>query len=233
MAEAWRSPNHGPRLLPLDMIVLHYTGMQSAAAALERLCDPEAQVSAHFLIDEDGTCHHLVQPQRRAWHAGVSCWEDERDINSRSIGIELVNPGHAWGYRDFPDAQMLALLQLLGQLTRRYGIAGTSIWGHSDVAPLRKEDPGERFPWARLARHGFGLWPRPSRLRLASRNAQVLLHMIGYDVLTAAGFAASQTAFKRHFRPDTLGQRWTMADTKMAQHLAALKRPVLIRRRRA
>jgi len=223
MSRMWQSPNFGPRKLPLDMIVLHYTGMQTARAALERLCDRDAGVSAHYLIDEDGMCHRLVDLQYRAWHAGVSSWEDVRDINSRSIGIELVNPGHEWGYRDFPRAQLDTLLQLLSALTSHHRISRQAIWGHSDIAPLRKEDPGEKFPWHMLARHGFGLWPKPGSFRLRSRDPQSLLHVIGYDVLGGDQLAASMQAFKRHFRPVTLGHGWTQADTQLAQNLAALK----------
>lgn len=224
MASAWLSPNHGVRHLALDMVVLHYTGMHTAKEALERLCDPQAQVSAHYLIDEDGAAHALVPPQRRAWHAGAACWEGERDVNSRSIGIELVNPGHDWGYRDFPAVQMRALLDLLKAVTRRYAVPKASIWGHSDVAPLRKLDPGERFSWGLLARHGYGLWPKSGGHMVKSEDLQVLLHMIGYDVVTVETLAASQQAFKRHFRPMTVGHKWTAADTRLAQNLAALKR---------
>lgn len=231
MAKDWVSPNYGPRLCPLDMIVLHYTGMQSANEALERLCDPQAGVSAHYLIEQDGTLHRLVAPVSRAWHAGVSSWDGMSDVNSRSIGIELVNPGHEWGYEPFPKAQMNALMSLLGALCRAYHISPKNVWGHSDVAPLRKLDPGELFDWQSLARRGFGLWPRQGGKRVLVGDAQVLLHLIGYDVAQPAALEAAQQAFKRHFRPETLGQGWTSADTYKAQSLAALKRGIFLARR--
>lgn len=231
MAKDWASPNFGPRLCPLDMIVLHYTGMQSAGEALERLCDPQAGVSAHYLIEQDGTLHRLVDPRYRAWHAGVSSWDGVSDVNSRSIGIELVNPGHEWGYEPFPKPQMDTLMTVLGALCRAYQISPKNIWGHSDVAPLRKLDPGELFDWQGLARRGFGLWPRQGGKRIVVRDARVLLHLIGYDVAQTAALQAAQQAFKRHFRPATLGQKWTSADTYIAQNLAALKRGIFLARR--
>ncbi|MEM1021986.1 MAG: N-acetylmuramoyl-L-alanine amidase [Pseudomonadota bacterium] len=221
MTQAWQSPNYNERRQPLDMIVLHYTGMQSAQAALERLCDPAAQVSAHYLIDEDGQLFELVDPLHRAWHAGVSSWEGERDVNSRAIGIELVNPGHEFGYCDFPQAQIAQLLALLAHLACRYHIPRFAIWGHSDVAPERKLDPGEKFPWARLGRHGFGVWPSLFAPRFDG-HPEALLEAIGYPT---GDLAAAQAAFKRHFRPHTVGQGWTCADTRAAGRvLWALKR---------
>ena len=155
------SPNHDARTSPPDMIVLHYTGMQSGEAALARLRDPEAKVSAHYLIEEDGRVFALVDEARRAWHAGVSFWKGQRDVNAASIGIELVNPGHEWGYRAFPPAQMDALTGLLDAVRSRWEIENNRILGHSDVAPDRKQDPGELFDWAALARDGHGLWVEP------------------------------------------------------------------------
>ena len=146
------SPNFDERTLPISMIVLHYTGMQDAASARARLCDPEAKVSSHYLLDEDGTLHRLVAEEHRAWHAGASHWRGITDVNSASIGIEIVNPGHEWGYRPFPEAQIEALLPLVADIKDRHGITRGNIVGHSDVAPVRKRDPGELFPWHRLAR---------------------------------------------------------------------------------
>lgn len=220
----WTSPNYGERLLALDMIVLHYTGMRSAGEALDRLCDPKAGVSAHYLIEQDGTLHTLVDPAHRAWHAGVSSWEGEGDVNSRSVGIELVNPGHEWGYEAFPKPQIDTLIPLLGKLTRRYAISPAQVWGHSDIAPSRKEDPGEKFPWNTLARCGYGLWPKPGGLRLSLKDPRQLLFGIGYS---SDDVSASEQAFKRHFRPQTLGQGWTRADTRCAQFLAGLKRKLV------
>lgn len=150
------SPNHGPRLLgPPDMVVIHYTGMETAAAARARLCDPAAEVSAHWLIGLDGGAEQLVDEARRAWHAGVSVWRGETDVNARSIGIELVNRGEAWGYHPFPEPQMAALERLLGAIMRRWPVAPADVVGHEDVAPGRKTDPGPKFDWARLRRLGL------------------------------------------------------------------------------
>lgn len=202
------SPNHGARRdgAPVDMLVLHYTGMTSAAAAIERLRDPRAEVSAHYLIDEFGLVYRLVAEERRAWHAGVACWAGERDINSRSIGIELANPGHDFGYRDFPEAQIAALVELARGILARHPIPPQRVLGHSDVAPHRKIDPGERFPWRRLAAAGIGLWPDaapPTDGGIAA--TQRALRAFGYDV-EATGTMDDRTAgvigaFQRHFRP--------------------------------
>ena len=146
------SPNFDARTAPPDMIVLHYTGMETGEAALERLRDPEAKVSAHYLVEEDGRVFSLVPEERRAWHAGAAFWAGERDINARSIGVEIVNPGHEFGYREFPEAQIAAVIDLVGGIRERWTVPDARILGHSDVAPRRKEDPGELFPWKRLAR---------------------------------------------------------------------------------
>lgn len=197
------SPNHEPRRggARPDMIVLHYTDMASARDALARLCDPLAKVSAHYLIDEDGTLYRLVAEDRRAFHAGVSYWGGERDINSRSIGIELQNPGHTLGYRAFPPAQIDALIGLIGDVRARNAVPDAHILGHSDVAPDRKRDPGELFPWARLARAGIGLWPEPAP---AAPDALAgLLSEVGYDPAAERRVAA----FQRRFRPDRVDNR--------------------------
>ena len=152
------SPNFNDRPRPPDMILLHYTGMATGEAALARLCDPVAKVSSHYVVEEDGRVFALVDEDRRAWHAGVSFWRGERDINGCSIGIEIVNPGHEFGYRDFPDAQIEAVIALLDDIRARWTIPDARVLGHSDVAPDRKQDPGERFPWRRLALAGHGLW---------------------------------------------------------------------------
>lgn len=202
------SPNFGARRAraPIDMLVLHYTGMKTAAEALDRLCDPAAQVSAHYLIDEDGTVYRLVDEQHRAWHAGLACWAGDRDINSRSIGIELANPGHEHGYRPFPEKQMLALIELARGILARHPIPPHRVLGHSDVAPMRKMDPGELFDWRRLAQAGVGMWPQVTP-ESSSDVAQVQhdLMAFGYDI-PAPGASDEQTfavvrAFQRHFRP--------------------------------
>jgi N-acetylmuramoyl-L-alanine amidase len=158
------SPNHDPRQVgaPVDILVLHYTGMRTAEAALDRLCDPEAKVSAHYTIDRDGCIYRHVDEDRRARHAGVSWWAGERDVNGRSIGIELVNPGHEFGYVPFPEAQIDALMELAHGILARHPIPANRVLGHSDVAPARKMDPGELFPWRQLAGAGIGIFPPPS-----------------------------------------------------------------------
>ena len=162
---------HGPPLAksrgrrtagtPVDMVVLHYTGMQSAEAALQRLCDPQAEVSAHYLVHEDGQILQCVPEARRAWHAGRSFWQGETDINSRSIGIEIVNPGHEFGYRPFAAAQISAVSELTLDVCHRHEIQPWRVLAHSDVAPERKQDPGELFPWAQLAEEGVGVFAGP------------------------------------------------------------------------
>src|SRR4051794_29798017 len=155
------SPNHDERLPgePVDVLVLHYTGMKTAKEAIERLCDEAAAVSSHYVVDEDGAVLRLVPEDRRAWHAGVSYWRGHTALNGRSIGIEIVNPGHEWGYRDFPVLQMAAVCDLCLSILSRPPIPARNVVAHSDVAPDRKEDPGEKFGWEDLARNGVGLWP--------------------------------------------------------------------------
>jgi N-acetylmuramoyl-L-alanine amidase len=194
----------------VDMLILHYTGMQTAAAAVDRLCDPAARVSAHYLIDEDGAVWRLVPEENRAWHAGVSFWRGRTDINGVSIGIELVNPGHEFGYRPFPELQMAALEELAQGILARHPIPARHVVGHSDVAPLRKQDPGELFDWPRLARAGIGVWPdftspAPSSGMDSIGAAQAALVAIGYGSPRSGALdpetAAVVTAFQRHFRP--------------------------------
>lgn len=197
------SPNCEPRpegLRP-DILLLHYTGMKSGPEALARLCDPEAKVSAHYLIEEDGRVFSLVPEAARAWHAGIASWEGESDINSRSIGIELVNPGHEFGYRPFPDAQVESLIALSNAILERHAIAPRRVLGHSDVAPLRKEDPGELFPWKRLAGAGIGLWSEAERKD--TRPLSQLLAALGYGFLREDQGAVIR-AFQRHWLPGHL-----------------------------
>ena len=215
--ERW-SPNHGsrgeaPDIRPLNMLVLHYTGMQSAAAALDRLCDPAARVSAHYVVEEDGTVWRLVPEARRAFHAGVSYWRGERDLNYVSIGIEIVNPGHEWGYRPFPEAQMAAVEELCRDILARHRIPPYRVVGHSDIAPDRKADPGELFDWPRLARAGIGLWPPPDAAlpRRRGRGVGVVQRTGGLADLARIGYCVSAeteqvalAAFQRRFRPE----RW-------------------------
>jgi N-acetylmuramoyl-L-alanine amidase len=212
------SPNHDARKVPVDMIVLHYTGMKDGASALDRLCDAASKVSAHYLIDEDGTLYALVDESRRAWHAGVASWRGETDINGCSIGIELVNPGHEFGYRAFPDAQMKTLEHLCADIVERHDISAARVLGHADVAPARKQDPGELFDWSGLAASGLAVLPDPrpvsaATLREGDSNDEVLalqgeLGGIGYGIVADGQFGAATaavvTAFQRHYRPATV-----------------------------
>lgn len=162
--EAVPSPNFNDRKHPVDMLVLHYTGMETGQAALDRMTDPAAEVSAHYMIWEDGRIAQLVGEDKRAWHAGVSNWQGDGDLNSRSIGIEIVNGGHDWPLSDgtlppFPKAQIDAVIELCQGILTRWDIPQNRIVGHSDIAPLRKDDPGEHFPWATLAEAGVGFAP--------------------------------------------------------------------------
>lgn len=204
------SPNHDARPpgQRVDILLLHYTDMASAEAALERLCDPAAKVSAHYCVDEDGTVYRLVAEDRRAWHAGKACWAGADDINARSIGIELVNPGHSCGYRPFPAAQMAALTALAKDVLARHPIPPGRVLGHSDVAPARKRDPGELFDWRALAAEGIGLWPEPAAPADPvpdTAEIQARLARFGYAVPRHGRLdretRAVLTAFQRHFRP--------------------------------
>jgi N-acetylmuramoyl-L-alanine amidase len=219
VSEVKPSPNHDARVGgPPDMILLHYTGMRDGEAALAHLCAPASKVSAHYVVFEDGRIVQCVPEQRRAWHAGVSSWAGESDINSRSIGIEIVNPGHEFGYTDFPLRQIAAVISLAKSiLTRRGPIAADRVLAHSDVAPARKQDPGEKFPWQLLAASGIGLWVKPARIgregpiytlgetNPAIEETQRLLAQYGYHVPISGYFdgvtRAVVAAFQRHFRP--------------------------------
>lgn len=208
------SPNHDDRKgAPVDMLVLHYTGMASCAESLDRLCDPDTKVSAHWLVDEDGTVYALVDENQRAWHAGVAYWRGHTDVNARSVGVELQNPGHEFGYRPFPAPQMDALSMLCRSILARHQIPRRNVVGHSDVAPMRKQDPGELFDWSRLAAAGVGLWPAlPEDIANASGAGDMdaaevrgRLADYGYGVAKSGADAAAQgavvAAFQRHFRP--------------------------------
>lgn len=198
------SPNHDARPIGVrpSLLVLHYTGMRSADAAIARLCDPVAAVSAHYVVSEDGLVSQLVVDERRAWHAGLGGWRDVTDINSHSIGIELVNPGHEWGYRPFPEEQIRALIELASTIRDRYRLLPAAVIAHSDTAPARKTDPGELFPWERLAMHGLGIWPTAASRRLVDLPT-ALSHLadIGYR-LDLHGTVPEQlvAAFQRHWR---------------------------------
>jgi N-acetylmuramoyl-L-alanine amidase len=196
------SPNHDERTQPISMIVLHYTGMEDAASAIARLRDPEARVSCHYLVAEDGQILRMVAEERRAWHAGLSYWRGQTGLNACSIGIEIVNPGHEFGYRPFPDQQIDALIPLVAGIKERYGITRGNVVGHSDIAPARKRDPGELFPWGRLARLRLAL-PRPTRNLMdphwTDSGFLLALERFGYDVSDPM---AATIAFQRRFRPE-------------------------------
>jgi N-acetylmuramoyl-L-alanine amidase len=199
------SPNWDERDERISMVVLHYTDMPSADAALGRLCDPAAKVSAHYLITEEGEVVQLVPESKRAWHAGRSFWRGRSNVNGASIGIELANPGHTCGYRPFPEAQVDALVPLLHRMVKTYDIPRANVVGHSDVAPQRKLDPGELFPWERLAEYRLAL-PRPAKLELGDPFDNdgafyLALERFGYDI--SDGRKAVE-AFQRRWRPEKI-----------------------------
>lgn len=229
------SPNFDARTAPPDILVLHYTGMKTGPEALDRLRDPEAKVSSHYLVEEDGRVFRLVPEERRAWHAGVSYWKGERNINGVSIGVEIVNPGHEFGYRPFPEAQTEAVIALITDIRTRWRIDDDRIVGHSDVAPERKDDPGELFPWKRLAEAGHGLWVEAAAapgapLAEGEESAAVFalqagFTRLGYDLPPSGRFDAATkavvTAFQRHWRQDRVDG---IADGETRARLIALLR---------
>ena len=208
------SPNHGERLGPNrpDALVLHYTGMRDGASAVAWLCDPASGVSCHYVVEEDGAILQLVPEARRAWHAGRSSWAGETDLNSASIGIEIVNGGHDFGLPGFPDRQVAAVIALGRDILARHAIVPERVLAHSDIAPGRKQDPGERFPWRRLAEAGVGLWVPPAGDdgaevdgAAAVAEVQADLARLGYGVAaTGSEDEASRAvvaAFQRRYRP--------------------------------
>ncbi len=230
------SPNFDARTRPPDILVLHYTGMKSGPEALERLCDPGApRVSAHYMVEEDGRIFRLVPEERRAWHAGVSFWKGERNINGVSIGVEIVNPGHEFGYRPFPDAQIVAVIALVADIRTRWQISDDRIVGHADVAPGRKDDPGELFPWKRLADAGHGLWvdmpPAPGEPLAEGDEGvgvfalQAGFTRLGFDLPPTGKFDAATkavvVAFQQHWRQEKVDG---VADGQTRAQLMALLR---------
>jgi N-acetylmuramoyl-L-alanine amidase len=230
------SPNHDERAFATDILLLHYTGMTSTAEAIDWLCNPVAKVSSHYVVEEDGTIVQLVQEARRAWHAGQSSWEGVTDINSRSIGIEIGNPGHGYGYPEFPEPQVAAVIALCRDLVERHRFRSDRVLAHSDVAPLRKWDPGEKFPWERLHRAGVGAWVEPAPItpgtvldlhdigpEVAQLQAGLRVYGYGveatgiYDELTAAVVAA----FQRHFRPAVVDGRADLSSIETLRTLLA------------
>jgi N-acetylmuramoyl-L-alanine amidase len=213
------SPNHGEReggRAP-DMILLHYTGMLDAEAALRRLCAATSEVSTHYFVHEDGRIVQCVHEARRAWHAGAGSWQNETDINSCSIGVEIANPGHDHGYPDFPRRQIAAVIMLCRGIIARRQIAAERVLAHSDIAPARKKDPGEKFPWRRLHESGVGHWVEPARITETGRilspgdsgqpvsDLQSDLSKYGYSVFQNGAYDEvtrdAVIAFQRHFRP--------------------------------
>jgi len=237
LATLWcPSPNREPRRngRTPDMLVLHYTGMDSSEAALDWLTREESKVSCHYLVDEEGGITQMVREAERAWHAGQSLWAGETDLNSCSIGIEIHNPGHDIDYRDFPEAQMEAVEALCLDIFARHPIAARRVVAHSDIAPGRKRDPGEKFDWARLANAGIGLWVTPAPLEgalglgpgdegEAVAALQRDLDAFGYGVeITSTygrGLENVVEAFQRHFRPERIDGR---ADASTRDTLARL-----------
>lgn len=213
------SPNHGERAdgRKPDMILLHYTGMPSPEGALEWLCRDESQVSSHYFVHPDGEVVQLVPENRRAWHAGKSFWHGETDINSLSIGIEIANAGHPGGLPDYPKEQIAAVIELCRDCGDRWSIAPERVLGHSDVAPVRKVDPGEKFPWGEMYQAGVGHWVEPAAItggRFFQRGdrgqpieaLQSMLSLYGYGTEITGEFsdktAGDVEAFQRHFRPE-------------------------------
>ncbi len=216
----------------IDTLVLHYTGMQSGQAAIDRLRDPAAQVSSHYVVEEDGRVFRLVPEALRAAHAGISFWQGRAMLNDSSIGIEIVNPGHEWGYRPFPDAQITAVETLCRAILSRHAIPPLRVVAHSDVAPDRKQDPGELFPWDRLATAGIGAYPHgvadagtgdPQDAAGALAGTRAQLRRIGYDVAGGGGLdtplATVLAAFQRHWRPETVNG---LADAGTRGRIAAV-----------
>jgi len=211
------SPNFDERTLPISLLVLHYTGMETGVIALERMCDPEAKVAAHYMVEEDGRVFRLIDESKRAWHAGVSSWGGETNINSASIGIEIVNGGHDFGLPDFPSEQIKAVISLCQDVMKRNNISDFGVVAHSDIAPTRKQDPGEKFPWAKLADANIGIWPevktKDQRILLSKQDnhenqikrVQGALKYLGYGIgvngnLDSATLSVIET-FQRRYRP--------------------------------
>jgi len=233
------SPNFEPRRggVRPSILLLHYTGVASAAKAIDWLSRAESKVSAHYVIDEAGHITQLVAEEMRAWHAGLAVWAGETDINSASIGIEIQNPGHELGFPDFPEPQLGAVEALCRDIVARHGIGPARVLAHSDVAPTRKKDPGEKFPWARLAHAGIGHWVTPEPLNRAdpgiARDAagplvaavQTLLASYGYGIEATGGFDPRTefvvTAFQRHFRPERVDGRIDQSTVTTLERLIA------------
>lgn len=235
--EQYPSPNHDarPAGTRIDMLILHYTGMADEEAAIRRLSDPASKVSTHWLVRESGGIVEMVDESRRAWHAGLSYWAGRSALNSCSIGIEIQNPGHEFGYRAFPDAQIDAVIELCRAILSRHDIPPQRVLGHSDVAPARKSDPGELFPWHLLHASGIGHWIEPAPLRLDGpvlepgaegsemAGLQHELSRYGYGVPTHGRYDAETmavvTAFQRHFRQQLVDGRADLSTRETLKRL--------------
>lgn len=226
------SPNHGARVGDArpDCLVLHYTGMRDGPSAVDWLCNPASQVSCHYVVTEAGAVLQLVEERRRAWHAGRSFWRGETDLNSASIGIEVINGGHDFGLPPFPEAQVAAVAALCRDVMRRNRIEPDRVLAHSDVAPGRKRDPGERFPWQVLAEAGVGLWPDPPALPVYDGDARAAevrdrLARLGYGVSLSGKDDDDTTtvlrAFQRRYRPERVDG---LADAETLSRLEAVLR---------
>ena len=200
----------------IKVLVFHYTGMKNCEEALNRLTDPHAKVSSHYLISENGEIFCLVPEDKRAWHAGISCWRGQINVNDYSVGIELENPGHQFGYRNFPSSQIGALIELSQEVISRHSISARNVVGHSDIAPCRKLDPGELFDWKLMARRGIGLWPTATGETVLPDNIEVLLSFLGYEV---SDIRATIRAFQRHYLPSEISG---CVDTRTTETVNAL-----------
>lgn len=204
---------------PVSMLVLHYTDMKTAQDALDHLIDPQTQVSAHYLVDEDGTIYQLVNEENTAWHAGISFWRGNKNVNNISIGIEIANPGHQFGYRPFPPIQMQSVSELCKGIIARHHINKVNVVGHSDIAPQRKMDPGELFNWKWLSEQGIGLWP-PPQSTTCNLQPETALTELGYEPpQNDEHLSKIITAFQRHYRPSGITGKW---DNECNQILAGL-----------
>jgi len=245
--EAQPSPNFNDRKHPVDMLVLHYTGMESGQEALDRMCDAEAEVSAHYMIWEDGRIVQLVGEDKRAWHAGLSSWQGDGDLNSRSIGIEIVNGGHDWPLESgllspYPEPQIEALIELCTGILSRWDIPQSRIVGHSDIAPARKDDPGEHFPWDRLARAGIGAWPESGQANLAEQvielragdqseavsSLQNTLADVGYEITATGSYDDATKAVIRAFQRRWVQDQVTGQADKRTRKMINLVHPLYL-----
>lgn len=223
-----RSPNFDLRSAPICMLVLHYTGMKDAKSAIIRLCDAAAKVSAHYVVDESGQIFALVDEEKRAWHAGIAYWRGITDINNISIGIEIVNGGDEFGLPDFPAIQISSVIKLSQDILKRHNIPPANIVGHNEIAPNRKLDPGEKFPWAKLAGAGIGIWPKPKDQTtiISLDEAKILLQDIGYDVQNIAISGTPKhcllSEFQRRYRPQQVNGLLDQQTSSLLMQIADL-----------